>query len=176
MLLVHGVLLALLTLDVEPRPRARQSPQMPEGVWIRLSLPPPPPDPQYPEPTSAPPANIRQLRAAPITVPAVVTTPSTEPAPATPPRIDWYGAASRIASDSAAQDAPAEAFSAPPQTMRKPCKEPRSSFRWKKDQKSTGSAGLTLGWEPPDPDKHYFDDMQTRKDRRSSVPDAVVCD
>ena len=39
-----------------------------------------------------------------------------------------------------------------------------------------GIGWLTLGWEEPEPDKHYFDDMKAGKNQVSSVPDPNVCD
>ena len=33
-----------------------------------------------------------------------------------------------------------------------------------------------LGWEEPDPDKHFFDDMKKDRTPDSSVPDPNVCD
>jgi hypothetical protein len=52
----------------------------------------------------------------------------------------------------------------------------KSSFKWKWDHKSTGSAALTLGWEPPPEYDGMFDDMKAGKTPDSSVPDPDVCD
>jgi hypothetical protein len=38
------------------------------------------------------------------------------------------------------------------------------------------SGAITLGWEPPPPNKHFFDDMQAGKTPKSSVPSPHVCD
>lgn len=53
----------------------------------------------------------------------------------------------------------------------------RRSFKWRSDYHSSGgSAGLTMGWEKPDPYTAMFDDMKAGKTPDSSVPDPNVCD
>jgi hypothetical protein len=111
-----------------------------------------------------------------ITLPGVPADPA--PSSATPPDAgEWQAQATELAARFAEQhEAPPATIGRPLQPMRKPCKPRESSFEWKSDSQSTGSASLTLGWEEPDPNAHLFDDMMAGRRMPSSVPDPNHCD
>ncbi len=91
--------------------------------------------------------------------------------------VDWYAQAAERAQryvDSLPE--PRDSVGPPVAKMREPCRPRESSFKWKKDSKPTGSARLTLGWEPPPADAHLFDDMMAGRRSVSSVPDPDKCD
>lgn len=183
--------LFILLLLIERRNAPRPSPAARELVAIPITLTPlvMPPE-QLPDTESAPDVAQPSVRAAPppprTTPPprpatAITLAPSTQPAErATPdnPR-DWSTASSELAARYAERaEGSAPTFSPPPAKMREPCTPPRQSFKFKADQPpgKGGSAMLTLGWEEPDPDKHFFDDMKAGKKSSSSVPDPITCD
>lgn len=167
-----------------PEPLARE----PEGVWITLTslLPPPlpdsslPPVPERERPVAPAPAAPPRPASTAITLPAQESAPDqpaitpSDRAPA--PAVDWMAESSKLAARFAEEQDRPKTFSPPPAVMRQPCKPRDSSFEWKSDQKSSGSGALTLGWEPPPPNKHLFDDMKAGKTPRSSVPDPETCD
>jgi hypothetical protein len=188
----HGLFVLLLWIGKEPLPRAATAPQELEGTWIRLTpfpLPPPPiSSATAPEPSVDPPtAPQRPTQPAgpelPLPRTAITLSPSAgledRPAPEQPTAgIDWHGQAADLAARLAEETDGPKTFSPPPKVLREACKPPESSFEWKSDHKSTGSGGLTLGWEPPPPNTHLFDDIKKKKGQKlaSSVPDPNVCD
>jgi hypothetical protein len=187
--LMH-ILALLFVTPWEPGPRREPSPLEPlQGVWIRLDPLPPPPAPSEPEsgseetppPREAPRSAVRvQPRAVPPT--AITLPPATDektPASDTPrPGVDWYEAAAKLGGNYGAEKAP-DTLIPPRERMREPCKPPKRSFKWNHEDETSskgGIAALTMGWEEPPPDKHFFDDMKQGKTPHSSVPDPNVCD
>lgn len=190
----HVLFVVLLWIGREPLLQVSATPRELEGTWIRLMpfpLPPPPDVPAtVPEPSEDLPVTPRRelqptrpeqpVPRTAITLPPSAG-PSEVPAPALPAAdIKWHAQADALAARRAEElDGPAqETFSPPPTPLREACKPPESSFEWKADQTSSGgSAALTLGWEPPPPNKHLFDDMKKKGPKpTSSVPDPNVCD
>jgi hypothetical protein len=190
----HVVFVVLLWGSREPLPRVPLAPRELEGTWIRLMpfpLSPPPDVPTTaPEPSDDPPVVPRQdvqpiRREQPTPRTAITLPPSAGPeelpSPAPPAAdIKWHAQADALAARRAEEldEAAQKTFSPPLKPLREACKPPESSFEWKADQTSSGgSAALTLGWEPPPPNKHLFDDMKKKGQKpTSSVPDPNVCD
>jgi len=186
--LMHVLALLFIT-PWEPGPRRQAMPlEQLQGVWIRLDPVPPPPSPEsQPEPEGVPPPReVRRsaLRVAPRAVPpTAITLPPASEANAPPsdaPRagVDWHEAAAKLGGNYGREKEP-DTLVPPRARMRKPCKPPESTFKWKHEEAATskgGIAALTLDWEEPEPDKHYFDDMKQGKTPHSSVPDPNVCD
>jgi hypothetical protein len=191
----HVLFVVLLWLEREPLPRIPATPRELEGTWIRL-MPfplPPPPDLPAAAPEISEDLPVTPRREVPptrpeeqpsprtaITLPSIAG-PSEVPSPALPAAdIKWHAQADVLAARRAQEldEAAQGSFSPPPKVLREACKPPVSSFEWKADQKKTGgSAALTLGWEPPPPNKHLFDDMKKKGQKpTSSVPDPNVCD
>jgi hypothetical protein len=178
-LALHALaLLLMLASRLDPsRPApARQL----EGMWIHLPSLSPPPAPDPVPPVDVVPPLEQTLPRNVTTPPMPSTTITLPPAPDSPapsaaagPRVDWFAEAGKLSSRF--PDGP-PTFGPPVEKMREPCKPQKRSFKWKSQQKSTGSASLTLGWEEPDPDKHFFDDMKKGRTPDSSVPDPNVCD
>lgn len=185
-LAAHALFVLLLFSDPRMGPRPLAPPQ--ERVSIPITLLPLPVTPMPVEPPAeegaAPPvATVPAPPRAPppstaITLPAPQVVEPEEPAPRASSDVDWYAQAAERAQRYVDEAAEArESFGPPVVKMREPCEPPRSSFMFKKDYPpSTGSGGLTLGWEEPPPNSHLFDDMMAGKRRVSSVPDPNKCD
>jgi hypothetical protein len=177
----HGLVVALLVIEGRLRPQDAPKPRDLEGIWINLPALEPPPaladKVELARPTQQRSAAVSRAVVLPQIPPTAITLApagdSATPSPA--PGVDWQEEADKLREGYGKDDKPAT-FSPPPATMRKPCTTPESSFKWIAQTKTTGSAWLTPGWEEPDPDKHYFDDMKKGKTQNSSVPDPNVCD
>jgi hypothetical protein len=179
-LALHALALLLL-LGSRLDARRPEPAQQLEGMWIHLPpLPRPPVPEETPQVDIIPPPDRNSPRddsTPPMPSTAITLPPAPEssaPSASAGPRVDWFGEAAKLASGFGEKSSPA--FGTPVEKMREPCKPPKRSFKWKSEQKSTGSAGLTLGWEEPDPDKHFFDDMKKGRTPESSVPDPNICD
>lgn len=190
----HVLFVLLLWLAKEPMPRATTAAEEPEGVWIQLTsftLPPSStapaevPQSQLDPPAAPQPATPPVAPALPRPPTAITLPPGAgmneESSPGRPAAaIDWHAQAGALAARRGEELAKPvqETFSPPPKVLREACKPPESSFKWKTDDKSTGSAALTLGWEPPPPNTSQFDDMMKKKGQKPtpSVPDPDVCD
>lgn len=181
----HALFVSLLLSGRREAPRPPARPPEPLSIAITLlpiSTPEPAPQPPpagdapgEPAPSPAPVAPPRPATAISLPAPQVEVVPA--PAPPEAGHVDWYALAAESAQryvDSLPE--PRQSVGAPVAAMREPCKPRESSFRWKKDSRSTGSAILTPGWEAPPADAHLFDDMMAGRRSVSSVPHHEECD
>jgi len=153
--------ITLLPLPVAPAP---VEPPAEEGAAPAV-------DPVPAPPRVAPPSTA-------ITLPAPQVEEPESPSQRPGSDVDWYAQAAERAQRYVDENAEKrESFGPPVVKMREPCEPPKSSFMFKKDYPpSTGSGGLTLGWEEPPPNSHLFDDMMAGRRSVSSVPDPNKCD
>lgn len=209
-LLVHALLLLLAVASG----RIQRSDAPEQIAFIGIWPEPPPEQPAPPEatPTVTTPAPRPRDRApsppplapgsaeqpiAPATPPAIAPETGPATAPITLPPIDWQREANAAARRHAQPPAGPESFSPGPETLRKPCEPPKSSFEWNPE---TPKAGFTrtpiplpfvslgercvvgLGFfgcdmgPKTEANSHLFDDLKQGKTQESSVPHPDICD
>jgi hypothetical protein len=187
---VHVLLALLMVFGSRVRPRTPEEFIAFFGLWVEPPLPKTPTAPDAPPPRQA----VRPV--APGAVPAAPVTEAPSSAITLPPTIDWLGEAAAFGRRRAEPKGP-DTFSPPPETVRKACTPPESSFVWNPELPRAGFTrtpiplpfvrlgercvvglgffGCNVG-ALPKANSHLFDDMEEGKTRESSVPDPNVCD
>lgn len=178
-LAAHALFLLLLVIERRNAPRAKAP--APQLVLIPITLLPITPRATARETREAE-GNAPATRPRPVLPPATAITLSpspSDPLPEAQGSVDWNAVAATSAARFAEEaERAAATFSPPPRTLREPCKPREQSFKFKEDQPpgKGGIAMITPGWEEPEADKHFFDDMLAGKSVKSSVPDAHTCE